>query len=170
MDVYILSTAAGRFFLFLIVHFLVIRLVKAVNLIQWFIFPLALSIILTTLLELIWFPRTIEVYITILISIIYTCLFVIIYLLGFFGMMLASLRIRLLTVISGRASKGISQAEILSVYNKEKIVQHRLDRLVQNGDLGIHKNQYFVRKHFSPFFIHGLIFDLLKKLYLRQAP
>lgn len=168
IDIYILVSALARFVLFFILHLLAIRLKRRVSFIHWLIFPFFLSLILSILVELRISSLTIDDSIVILLSIFFYCLFVIIYVLGVFGMMLASLRIRLLTLVANGNKDGASQEKILSIYNKEKILQHRLERLVQNGDLGLFKNQYFIRNRYSLFLIHGLIFELLRKLYLRK--
>ena len=148
-----MKTALIRFLLFVVCHVLWFRMGKVKEPVRVLILSFLLVGVLTGWLEwgiLSWF-----VY----------ALLVIAYILGIFGMMMASLRVRILSLIVKEGGRGITLPAILKIYNRDKIIKNRLARLVGSRDVYLRNNKYHLQKQFSLFLIHGSIFALLKKLY-----
>lgn len=94
---------------------------------------------------------------------------VVAYILGIFGMLVSSLRIRLLLEIGKGGKNGITVEEILKSYNKELIIGERLKRLVESGELSYEKGRYSLKRGFSVFLIHQYIFKMVKKIYKKPT-
>ena len=79
----------------------------------------------------------------------------------------ASVRIRILREIA-EAGCDLSREEVLSRYNAQTILESRLERLVQSGQLKECESRYFLGK---PRLIHvARIFDFLKLIVLGKRP
>ena len=62
---------------------------------------------------------------------------------AFINLNIASIRIRLLKEIL-KSNKGIALDDILTIYNPDKIVNTRIDRLISGGQLVSKNGRYFV--------------------------
>jgi len=100
----------------------------------------------------------------VLISFINYSLITAVYILGVFGMVESALRIRLVTEVD-RRPQGISKSQVLKIYNRELIVNKRLERFLRSGDLKYNRGYYFIGKKVSFFFLHSLILNTLGKIY-----
>lgn len=98
-------------------------------------------------------------------SIILYLLSMFIYILGVFGLMAASVRIRLLCDIAKKGNEGITQGELQQSYNPKIIAEKRLERLVSSGILDYRQGQYRLKNRRSLFFLYVSLILLLRKLY-----
>ena len=87
------------------------------------------------------------------------------YILGFFGMMAASLRVRILGEIYKSQERGMDHDEILKKYNKKLIVDERLLRLIGAGEVRKDGDKYILENRFSVFRMHHNLYVLFKKMY-----
>lgn len=164
MDFYILETAFFGFLLFLTLHILIYRSIDKIKVVNFLIFTYFLSSLLYLLIEFfIFYPQGSKV--PLFVSFLIYNLMVVAYILGIFGMLVSSLRIRLLLEIGKGGKNGITVEEILKSYNKELIIGERLKRLVESGELSYEKGRYSLKRGFSVFLIHNYIFEFLRKLY-----
>lgn len=163
MDVMITGVAFTGLLLFLLFHATIIRLLPhravVVGLMASY---LASFLLLTGLLLLLRSDVPIAV---VLFSVFLFTLFIASYVLGIFGMVVSSLRFRLLSELYRAHPKGIRLDQLLKRYNREVIIDGRLKRLVAAGDLVYQNGKYHLGRRFSVFTIHQFIFDVLNKLY-----
>ena len=163
MDIYILITAIFRFFLFLIIQILLFRAINKKNAIKWLIYTLALSTLISLIFEWVFSP-SFNFYNCIISIFISTCM-IALYILGFLGMIVSAVRLRLLSEVAYSGDKGISKANLLKIYNKDKIIESRLARLKEDGDLRFKDGYYYIHNRLSPFLFHGIIFRLMRRLF-----
>ena len=154
---YILITAIIRFVIFFILHIIWFRIRGNKNPIS----ALILCFFLTALLTSVFIE---SIYQNLISFLFYLFIFVA-YVLGIFGMVLASLRVRILSLIVSKSEMGIDYTGILEIYNRDRIVRNRLLRLKDSGEVKLKKNKYYIKRKFSLYELHGLIFDLMKIIY-----
>lgn len=143
--------AVISFFIFFLIHIVVLPRINKKAIIKWIIYIYACGLIFSIF--------TFESFA------LYT-LMVAIYVMGFLGVMMTSVRIRLLGLIAAEGEKiGISTAKILKQYNKKVIIKNRLSRLLASGDLRLHDGNYSLGRRFSYFYFHNWITSLFRRLY-----
>lgn len=86
------------------------------------------------------------------------------YIVGVFGVIESSIRLRLLTFVAA-SPEGTSMKKIYRSYNYRIIVKKRLDRLSGSGELVFSEGKYRVGRKFSLFLLPAYLALLLKKLY-----
>lgn len=91
-----------------------------------------------------------------------------VYVLAIYGTIDSALRVRLLSDIAGRGTKGISEGELLKTYNCRIIIQKRLDRMIKGDILKVIKGKYTVARFFPPLIIQSLVLHGLGALYHRS--
>lgn len=101
-------------------------------------------------------------------SAIYT-LVIFIYILGVFGIMESSIRIRLLTEIAKKKTEGIGSAELLKLYNTDMILKKRLDRFVGSGDISYDHGFYRAKTKYSPFLLPAFILRTIWNIYGKRS-
>jgi hypothetical protein len=177
MDLNILVTSLLSFIFFLILHTLIFRKVRHDKVLIWIvktcligsIFPLLLSLIISIINPIKIYPLLYQAIIIFVISYILYCLFAVIYILGPFGLIESSLRLKLLSEIFNAGEKGIKYQNLLRAYNKYVIIQKRLDRFVASKDFLYKNNYYTIKNRFSYFIIQNQLFTIIKKLYLNNV-
>ena len=86
-------------------------------------------------------------------------LFTLLFVFGIFGVVEASLSLRILSEIAGSGKKGITRRDMMVQYSRQHIVKRRVDRLLFSGELvgssGIYRlgkmSYYRVREYFLDF-------------------
>lgn len=87
------------------------------------------------------------------------------YILVVFGIMESSVRISLLKEIYGDGDKGKTFDLIIRRYNKKTIIEKRLARFLQSGEV-VKKSGYYLRgKKFTPYSLPDVIVQLIWKIY-----
>lgn len=170
MDFFILINVTFAFFLFFILHLVIFRIISADKVFNglMFVFLLAgfISIILGIWLDYILFHFAVNYLIfgEILVLFLYFII-TLFYILAFFGISVTSLRINVLSLINRTGRKGLTYEQILRTYNKDIIVETRLQRLMGSGVLGKVGGKYKVKDIFSYFVFHTYLFGILRRLY-----
>ena len=77
----------------------------------------------------------------------------------------SSLHVRILREMENAGRKGLSYKELLGKYNKKIILNKRLLRLVNSGEIIIVRNTYQLQKRFSTLLVREKILVFLSKLY-----
>src|SRR3989338_6044211 len=171
MDIVILINVCVSFIFFLLVHLIVFRYIQHREVFRWLVIvfligaSLSQSIYLILILWLLPTVSPIALAISEAISLVLYALTTSIFVLAIFGIIEASLRIRMLAEITKTGKKGISYDELLIRYNRNMIVKKRLERFLQSGDIGFDGERYFIKHRVTPFSIPGYLFSLIWKLY-----
>ncbi len=169
MDFAVIFASFISLFLFVFIHFLVFRSIDKHSVIRGLLFTFVggniISLIFISIF-LFLLNQTIGVYfVLLLISFILFNLLAASYILGFFGMMVASLRVRILREIYIAGSNGINKKSIIEKYNERMIVDERLKRLLKSGEVKVQGDIYNLVNRFSIFRLHHSLFMIFKKLY-----
>lgn len=171
MEALILSLLFVCFTLFVMAQIIIFRKIEQARVVVWLKYIIVLSNIGFTLLFVLIIPYILPRLriISYLISLMTFNLFVVAYILGVFGMVVSSLRIRILSEIAHRGERGLSIDNLLRHYNKEAIIKERVRRLIQTGDIFCEKGTYRLNNRFSLFLFHKIVFDVLGTLYKTGA-
>lgn len=169
MDFIVIFSSFFSFFLFVVIHALVFRLTETKNVLRGLVVSYALGNVVGVLsiFTLLYFFRVLGdgFYVSFIISFVLFTLLSLSYILGIFGMMVASLRVRILREIYSSKTKGISISDLLAIYNKKKIVDERLLRLLTGGEVSKSGNMYSLVSKRSVFRVHHFLYVTFKKLY-----
>lgn len=164
-DIFIIATAILIFIIFFVAHIIFLRINKDREPVYGIITIFLVTGAIGGAFEWFFIFTSPGEKSAVIIS-LFSYLFIFIaYMLGVFGMMMSSLRLRMLSEIAGRGKTGISEIELLEIYNRDKIIKSRLSRFIQSGDMEYKNRYYYIKKPFSIFELHGLIFTVIKKLY-----
>lgn len=164
MDIKIILHSLSSFLIYLLLHILIFRVIDNKSVIKWLINVYILGGTINLISGLFILPLYYPFYCFISL-ICYSCL-VYCYVLGIFGILDSSIRIKLLTEIEIAGNKGIRIKDIFQKYNREKIVQSRMKRFVNSGEM-IKDNEgyYRLKKFFSYFILNNFIMTLMDRIY-----
>lgn len=173
MDNYILISTSISFFSYLLMHTIIFRLVDKKKVLIWLmntcllggIFPFLISGILTYFFPLTGYSFLWQFFIISCISFILYGFLSVLYILGPFGLIESSLRLKLLEVIAKAGSTGVNESYLLKIYNKRTIIQKRLDRFTTSKDFIYHNGIYRMQNHLSYFIVQTFIFENIKKIF-----
>jgi hypothetical protein len=105
-------------------------------------------------------------YQMILLSFVIYSMLVFNYVIGIFGLLESSLRIKILDVLAVQGENGMSRRGLLRIYNKDTIVKKRVKRLISSGELAYTNGMYHINKRISfvyiPYYIVKMMFYLYK--------
>ena len=168
-DFLILCFSMGGFIVFLLLQSIVFRLIKQESVLKgiirlYTIIGALFFVFQMLLLSTQQRPIIDSFFIAISTWFLYSLL-VFLYIIGVFGVIESSLRIRLLQIIVKAGEKGISYQTITKVYNRDRIIKKRLVRLITSGELTQKNSLYQINKHFSFFYVPAYFARILKKLY-----
>lgn len=171
-DLFILLTAGTIVFLFLILHLVFLRNRSTANVFKNLASAYLAAVLgallpnLSVLSGKLMTGIGISIFaFGILISIVFSGMTILVYILVLFGIMLTSVRMRILGEIYQSGKKGLSQREILTRYNTEKLLTVRLERFVASGEI-IYRSGFFLRqKKFTPYSLPDLVIRLVWKMY-----
>lgn len=88
------------------------------------------------------------------------------YVIGFFNIGESARRIRLLIELEAAGERGLSLAEILTLYNARMIIDSRLQRLLSGGQIIERGGRYFIRGRVMLYAAKALM--LLKAVLLKR--
>jgi hypothetical protein len=157
MDSTILILGVVAFFIFLIVHAIVFWCIHAEGAVTWVVNVLFIVLVVLVLLGLSIYPHSLEIVVGA--SFIYV-LFAILYIFCIFGVVEASITLRLLSEIFRGGSSGVTKKNIFARYNKEKILDRRIERFLWSRELIRVGNMYVQNDRLS--------FFLLREYFLRS--
>jgi hypothetical protein len=173
MDQRIILSAICSFIFFLFLHVLIFRRINQKEVLIWIvktcligsIFPVFFSLIVTYLDPINGYSIPLQFAVIFFISFILYSLLAILYILGPFGIIESSLRIRLLEEIAGFGEKGVSKQNLFKVYNKNVIIQKRLNRFLMTKDFTYRNGYYLIKNRFSYFIVQEFLFENMKRIY-----
>jgi hypothetical protein len=174
MDFLILIHFSISCIIFFIAHILVFRSLKKNSIIAvLFAVYLAVAVLhlISAYLYAGYFPeifkgdRVMQYLIYPWLSLVLYSLSVFSFILAVFGITVTSLRIQLLSEISKKGSRGMKQSEISGSYSNEKLLDTRIARLVDSGELILKNGRYYPGSHLSYFRIHTSALIYLNVLY-----
>lgn len=173
MDLQIIISSIVSFFLFLILHIIIFSKIDQSNVLVWIvklclfgaIFPLLFALFFSIVFPIGQYPQIAHFLIVFSSSFLLYSLLAIGYILGMFGLLESSLRIKILQEIATAGKRGIQKKEIHRVYNRDVIIVKRLKRFIRSGDISYRNGLYTMRKRFTYFVVHAFIFESMKKLY-----
>src|SRR3989344_5284288 len=158
IDHLVIIMGFGEFAVFWLLHVLLFPKIHRRHIITWFLYIYVTTFIigtgiLTSILNLIHAP-TISNHLALLtITIILVgsifSLLCIIYIIGIFGVIESSVRMKLLTLVAEKSTRGLTQAELAKTYNKVVDLTSRLNRLISSGDVQLINGKYYLRKQLS---------------------
>ncbi|OGG12646.1 hypothetical protein A3D77_03965 [Candidatus Gottesmanbacteria bacterium RIFCSPHIGHO2_02_FULL_39_11] len=166
MDILIFIIGIMQFIFFVSLQCIFFRFIDTRRVMKWIsLFFIFSFICINVLYAFIGFKLNLfSVWIVLLSGIIYGLLAQI-YILAVFGVIESSIRIRVLSEIVSYGLKGVSYKNLLKKYNKKIIIDKRLGRFVQSGEL-IYDENYYKRGSMKTFsYIPAFIFSLYWKLY-----
>lgn len=161
-DILILLASFFSFCLFLVVQVGVFRILSAERVLSGII-GVFLAAGLLTSIGLVFTVKINIVLVMIVMWGLYGFL-AFLYIVGVFGVIESSIRIKLLQLISIQ-SQGLRYSELLKRYNRDIIVTKRLKRLIGSGELMVSKGKYRIGKRFSFFQVPAYFSLFMKKLY-----
>lgn len=173
IDLFIILAALGEFCVFWMLHVLLFRFISYESVFKWLI---SLYVFTTTtyaalFLMLRHLMIAVGVYDTLMQLVVMTTILVIaslltgIYIIGIFGIIESSIRIKLLNLVTQAKTSGITYKDITNVYNKQIILNKRIQRLQSSGDIIRVAGKYYAPKRFSAFFLVAQITKFIAYLY-----
>ncbi len=170
-DLILTTTAALVFIIFLSFQIVLFRHVSHERVIFWLaVVYIGVGLPLAITSSILLFPAEISrtLFSIIVVFALYSLL-VFIYILGVFGIMESSIRIRLLTEVAGKGKKGLPLSKLLTYYNRETIIQKRLNRFVSSGDLLYKNGTYRATERYSLFLLPSQMLRFIWNLYGKSA-
>lgn len=82
-----------------------------------------------------------------------------------FGIGVTSIRIQLLLEIASFGLRGISRTALMNKYDKKKIINNRLDRLISSGIIINQNNTLSLSNNFSLFNLYTTLIGIIMKIY-----
>lgn len=159
-DIEILIFSILGFVLYVVIQFLTFRFIKAEKVIKGIVNIYLFTGIIQFLLESVWLGVTAAFY-----SFILYTLLVANYIIGIFGLIESSVRIRILMEINSQGGGGIKEKEINRKYNKKIILEKRLKRMIASGELKFDKGYYRRNKRLTFYNIAEMFYRIIWSLY-----
>src|SRR3989344_1753691 len=158
IDFLIISMGFGEFAVFWLLHMLLFPRIDRRHIITWFFYIYVITCILGTgvLAILIYSTNLLTtssvfgllIVTTILVNAIFSMLCAL-YIIGIFGIIESSVRMKLLTLVAAKSTHGLTHAELTKTYNKVVDLTNRLQRFTSSGDVRLINGKYYLRKRFS---------------------
>jgi len=176
MDLQIVFSSILSFVLFFILHVYIFSRIDHSKVLIWIvktcmigtIFPLLFALLFSFYFPVFGSSALLQFVVVYLVSFLLYSLLSIGYVLGMFGLLESSLRIRILEKIASRGKEGISKKDINALYKNDVIIAKRLKRFVRSGDISYKNGLYTMKRRFSYFVVHAFIFESMKKIYLSK--
>ena len=158
IDYLVVIMGFGEFVVFWLLHMLIFPRIHRQHIIAWFFYIYVFTFILgtgvlTILINSINSLTTssdfgLLIVTIILVSSIFSLLCAI-YIIGIFGIIESSVRMKLLTLVAAKSTHGLTHTELTKTYNKVADLTNRLQRLTSSGDVQLINGKYYLRKRFS---------------------
>lgn len=173
MDLQIVFSSLLSFVSFFILHVYIFSRIDHSKVLIWIvktcmigtIFPLLFALLFSFFFPVFGNSALLQFVIVFIISILLYSLLSIGYILGVFGLLESSLRIRILEKIARAGKEGISKKDINALFANDAIIAKRLKRFIQSGDIIYKNGLYNMKRRFSYFVVHAFIFESMKKIY-----
>ncbi len=149
-DALIVLTGTLSFIIFLLLHFIAFRSLKAEHLFKGIILTFLAALGLELFISIYFLKMT--GFLSLFLSVTIYALMAFFYILCIFGPYETSIRMRLIREIS-KDPQGKTFAEIVKLYNERVILNNRLQRLLGSGDVRLENGRYFLGKNNNAFFI-----------------
>jgi len=166
IDLYIILIAFLGFILFFFIHIVVFRIIPKKEVIKGLIYSYFFATFLLIFAEFIFIKHL--SLLGFFISFFMYSFFALVYVLGVFGMMDSSLRIRLLTEIAHAGKSGIDSGALHQLYNKEVIISKRLSRLTNAGVINFSNGFYRTSNRITYFTLHAILYSIMRYLFERE--
>jgi len=159
-DIGILIFSILGFVLYVFIQFLIFRFVKSEKVIKGIVDVYLFTGFIQLLSESVMLGVAPAIY-----SFILYTLLVANYIIGIFGLVESSVRIRILMEINSQGRRGIKEKEINIKYNKKIILEKRLKRMIASGELKLDKGYYQLNKRLSFYNIAEMFYRIIWYLY-----
>jgi|WetSurMetagenome_2_1015567.scaffolds.fasta_scaffold408550_2 hypothetical protein len=174
MDLRIVTTSILSFIFFLLIQTLIFHKIDKKEILVWIVktcliggaFPLVFSIIFAFLFPINDYSFISQLLIVFFASFVLYSFLAVLYILGPFGLIESSLRLKLLSEIANAEEIGLKKQDLYKAYNINAIIQKRLERFVVSKDFIFQNGNYIIKNRFSYFLVHTFLFENMKKLYL----
>lgn len=160
MDFPVIKSAVINFVIYLVLQLVIFRFIEKKQVFKWLVAVFFLSVFYSSLLWLIFSPFNFFYFISQILS----SLMIMIYVLAVFGVSTTSLRIALLSLIF-QNQDGLNLNGILKKYNRETIIDKRVERFVASGQLFLKDGCFQKSGKFSFFLLPASIFKLMWIIY-----
>ena len=176
MDLQIVISSLLSFMSFFILHVYIFSRIDHSKVLIWIvktcligtIFPLLFALLFSFIFPVFGNSALLQFVVVFLVSLLLYSLLSIGYILGMFGLLESSLRIRILEKIASRGKGWISKKDINALYANDAIIAKRLKRFIRSGNISYKSGLYTMKRQFSYFVIHAFIFESMKKIYLSK--
>lgn len=172
-DFLIILFGATEFIVFLLLHIVVFRWIKHDAILKWLMY-LYIFTSLFGAVFVFWFFSSILtlpssnfwqlLFLTLITTVIFFTLLVGAYIIGIFGIIESSIRIRALSLIVYTKNKGLTTTTLFRRYNKKIIIEKRLARFKSSGSVIVRKGKYFAGKQSLLLTFIGSILNLYSRL------
>ncbi len=175
IDIFIIFNAVSYFCIFWFLHLSLFRKIVPEKIILGLVSVYLITGFLGTLLSLLLFMQILNfngienMYLLLLtmgiIQFIFSLL-VCVYILGIFGVIESSVRIKLLQLVAETKNDGLTKKDIYNRYDKKSILHKRIARMQNSGDLMFKDGKYYLSKRWSPLLIMVYFSNFINRLYL----
>jgi hypothetical protein len=162
VDLLIIISSMLNFLFFMLIHVLIFRFVKQLEVLKWLSLIFLFSGITGIIIENIFFSLSLGI--VLFIFCLYTLL-VFIYIISLFGAIESSIRIRILGLVALAGNNGLEEKAILQQYNKYIIIQKRLRRFIASGEMIVEKNKFKINNRWHLIFLPAAAAKILWRLY-----
>ncbi len=173
LDQFIIFASVIEFSIFWILQVFLFRYIRYENVLKWLVYVFMFNTVICTIMfflfgHLVIADRQSDVRIQLvamLCTFVITSLLIGLYIIGIFGMIESSIRIKLLSLVAQTKSSGIMYKDIINKYNKQVILSKRLKRLQGSGDIIYRAGKYYTLNRLSAFSLVAHITKLIACLY-----
>jgi hypothetical protein len=174
MDQRIIISVLASYAIFLFLQTIIFRSIDRNNILAWIvricaigsISPLIFSALFTGVYPLPGYTILPQFLVLFVISFVLYGLLALTYILGPFGLIESSLRLKLLDEIAKAGVTGVDRHTLVKIYNVHDIIRKRLDRFLTSKDFVYRNGNYIINNRFSFFIFHTFVFENIKKIYL----
>lgn len=168
-DIIILTSAVASFIVFFILQVLIFRYVHPEAILKWIMNIFWLS----SLLHIFWFfeirmmwPEFLPVEAIGIVALSYFVfgLMAFVYILCVFGPSETSIRIRVVRELREGQGHRLSHEELLKRYNGRMVLERRLQRFLQSGEIRLEQGKYTLCKNANAFFMIDAVAQVIQKI------
>lgn len=158
LDLSIVLTGVFGFLVFIILHFISSRFMKAEHLFKGIIITFMLGL-LSEVILLSVILHSFQ-FLSFIMSVLIYSFSALFYVLCFFGPFETSIRMRLIRELASKP-EGLTKQEIYARYNERIMLDTRLKRLIGSGDVKVDRGNYTLVKNHNAFFMLDLLAERL---------
>lgn len=162
-DFLILIAAGCSFVLFVLLQAVCFRRIDTKDVIAWVWYLYVIAVGFSVVLA-ISIAEKITGFILIMPPVVVSLL-IAVYIIGIFGVIESSIRLRVFELVVQSKTQGISSLALSRIYNTRTIVEKRLARLINSGDIFQKNKKYYPAQKLSAFALMVYITTIIIKLY-----